>query len=127
MRRAVIVMIIMAVVVSLPLSGCAAQKSRAGQSLDRLDKFTAVYNPFSCQEITYLHDQLAVYLKKTIGAGTFSGQAGLKESQNNKAAEDMDSFSLPALMDRSLAAEIAFFFLADDDIHMVLRFFRPGE
>lgn len=119
MRKASVVLVIMAAVVALAASVCTVQKGLAGQS-------PGLYSPLQCREITYLHDQLAVYLKKTIDAGAFSGRAGLAESQGDKTA-GMDSSGLPTLINNSPAAGTVFFFLADDDINMARRLFRPGE
>lgn len=117
-KTTIAALIILAAVVSLQASGCAAQKSLISQSLNRLDQYTAFYNPFRCQEILYLHDQLVIFLSKTINARTFTGQNGPKESQNNKVTKGLNSFSLPALINSSPAAEAAYFYLADDDINM---------
>lgn len=120
LRKIAVVLIIVAAVLSLAASGCTVQKGLAGQS-------PGLYSPLQCREIVYLHDQLVVYLKKTIAAGTFSDLAGQAENQGDEIAAGKDSSGLPVLINNSPAAGTVFFFLADDDINMALCLFRPGE
>ncbi|MFX4263476.1 hypothetical protein ACOBQJ_14925 [Pelotomaculum propionicicum] len=131
MRKAALLtlltLIIPAAFISLLVSGYFAHYGLTSQSLNRLDQYTALYNPVICGEISYLHDQLAMYLTDTIKTGTLSEQAGLEGNQDNRANEDINNFNPPALKNSSRFAEIAYFYLADDDINIVLCGFRSGK
>lgn len=113
-KAAIVTLIILAAVLSSLASGLYAQKGSFHQSLVKLDKYAALYNPVRCQEILYLHNQMTIYLRKTIKSGTLSKQAGPEEDQNNKVI----------LKNSSLAADIARYYLADDDINTFLCGFR---
>lgn len=126
LRKAAIVALIIALVsvVSLQASNSSAQKGLIKQSLSRLDKHTAFYNPVRGQEILYLNNQIAIYLKKTIEDKTLTDQTRLKFNQNNRVSEYMNNLKLTDLKNISQAAEIACYYLADDDINAAICIFR---
>ncbi|MDD4335471.1 MAG: hypothetical protein PHY77_07680 [Desulfotomaculaceae bacterium] len=88
------------------------------RSLNKHDQYTALYNPVKCQEISYLHDQLASYLKNK--TGNPPAQTGAERNQDNRMTRDLNNLNLPALKNSARFVEIAFFYLADDDINFVL-------
>jgi hypothetical protein len=110
---------------SLQDPNSSAQKGLIKQSLSRLEKHTAFYNPVRGQEILYLNNQIAIYLKNTIEDKTLADQTGLNFNQNNKVSEYMNNLKLADLKNLSPAAEIACYYLADDDINAAICVFRP--
>lgn len=122
---ALLTLIIPVAVASFLVSGYFVQKSTISHSPGKLVQHHSLYNPVRCGEVSYLHDQLAIYLKNK--TGIFAGQGGPPGNQDNRVIKTSSSLNLPVLKNSARFAEIVFFYLADDDINTVLCGLKSGK
>ncbi len=73
------------------------------------DRSITFYNPFRCQEISYFHDRLVVFLENNSEGDQVQGNSRAVIKFSNVA-------SRPVLGEGFHVAKILFFHLADDDL-----------